>query len=235
MKNMKIDGVATFDGGEYENIQVEGVATCKGDITAKSVRIDGTFKSEGGVNTGELFCEGTAEFDGTICSGKTEIEGTFKSKGDMSGERLSCDGMADISGNIFVRQIEVDGFLHARDGDKIEAERIECDGAIHTEGQISADVVIANGIIKAKEIVGDNITLLSKMNAFVKLFIKKLSVVELIEATNITLDGINAKMVNGENIVIGPKCRIDAIDCTGTLQLDPSARIGKITGDYTRL
>jgi hypothetical protein len=58
--------------------------------------------------------------------------------------------------------------------------------------------------------------------------------VKLIEATTIDLSGVSAETVNGKDIIIGPNCKIDHIDCSGTLSIDRSSSVGNITGDYTK-
>lgn len=202
MQNIKIEGVGTISGGDYEMVRVDGVGKCEGNLQAQSIDINGTFKCLGAVKT-DLF---------------------------------DCDGATELRANLFAKKIIVDGSLVVKNGTKIEAEKIDCDGSIKVvDGQISADIIKSDGYIYAREIVGDQIRIHSRISRFVKWFNGSFSNVELIEATNIELRGVYAKEVNGEQIIIGPRCEIDRVDCSGTLTIDPTATVKEITGNYKML
>lgn len=107
---------------------------------------------------------------------------------------------------------------------------------IKTGGEISADKINAEGCIDADEIVGDNIRILSHWHTprllnFINRFTSK---VRVIEATTIELSGVKAETVNGRDIKIGPDCKIENIDCSGTLSVDSGSIVHNITGQYTR-
>jgi hypothetical protein len=56
------------------------------------------------------------------------------------------------------------------------------------------------------------------------------SKIDLIEATTVSIQKVHAHSVNGHDVTIGPACRIDRVDCTGTLTIDPTAEIAEIVG-----
>ncbi len=250
MSDCKMEGVSTISGGVYEKMTVEGVGTCVGDVKAEEMRIGGVFKCMGAVETGLLESDGTVEFRSSIRAKKIVADGVFAAKGDgkIEADEIRSDGVFNCAGpieaglmetggtatvrsNVRAKKLVVDGMLTAKAG-KIEADEIICGGFI-TAGEVSADRIDADGVINAKEIVGDNIVIRSRMNKVVRFFAKKFSNVELIEATTVELHGVLAKSVSGRDIVIGKNCGIDAVDCSGTLRIDPSAQVGKITGEYT--
>jgi len=45
----------------------------------------------------------------------------------------------------------------------------------------------------------------------------------LIEADEISLEATVAKMVRGKRVTIGPGCRIDQVEYTESLQIDPKS------------
>ena len=193
----KIEGIATIDGGEYENLNIDGVCTIKGDVKTKHFDVDGTTSCEGGI----------------IC------------------EHMDCDGVVSIEGNVRAEAIDIDGVVTIS-GNKLEANRIECDGVLNVDGEISADVIISDGFIKAQEIVGDDITILSKRSMMFFSFFKpkrfKYSNVRLIEATKVTLRYVHADTVSGQYVNIGPGCEIRRVDCSGELIVDPKANIEEV-------
>ncbi|MEG0702669.1 MAG: hypothetical protein RR449_03785 [Christensenella sp.] len=191
------------------------------------------FYSKGTIGTGEY---GAIKIDGVVsCTGdlKTtsiEINGVFKCHGKIETSILQCDGVAKFHSDISAAEVIVDGALKAT---RLNAEKIKCDGFITAAGEISADIVNANGCINAKEIVGDSITINSHFSKFTTFFMRKTSAIALIEATVIELRGVTAQTVNGHNIIIGPYCHINNLDCSGTLSIDRKARVKNISGEYT--
>jgi len=199
-----IDGVVTFPGGKFDDLKVNGVCTSEGSIEAVSL----------------------------------DIDGVFTAKGDVCAEKLDCDGVTTIEGNLRVKKADIDGVTSVH-GDKVEADHIVCDGVLTAANQISADIIEADGFINAKEIVGDRIVIRSfRKSTFFSLFLKikqalkdpDFSKIDLIEATTIELRGVRAKAVNGQDIIIGPACIIDRVDCSGTLAIDPGAQVGEVVG-----
>ena len=198
----RIDGVVTFPGGKYEELHVSGVCTAEGPIEADSLTIDGVFTA----------------------------------KSDVSVGKLDCDGVTTIEGNLRAKKADIDGVTTVN-GSNVEADHIKCDGVLSAKNQISADLIEAEGFINAKEIVGDRIVIRSfRKSTFFNLYLKiketfmgpDFSKIDLIEATTIELRGVRAKEVNGQNIVIGPACIIDRVDCSGALTIDADAKVGEI-------
>lgn len=197
------------------------------------------FEGVGQINGGE-FNTVTIEGVGT-CSSKIKaetinIEGVFNCSGDVEVGYLYCGGVAEFKSNIRAKRLVVEGVVSEKNFSKIEAEEIHCKGVIKTGGEISADRIYAEGCIAAKEILGDDVKINAKYHAnkIIKLFQRDKSEVDLIEATRIELSGVTAGTVNGKDIIIGPNCRIDKIDCSGTITIDRSSFVRELTGDFTR-
>lgn len=193
------------------------------------------FEGIGSAQGGEydlVSVEGLCTCYGDIKAREITIEGIFHGKGAIETGSFDCTGVAEVDGDIRARQMNVSGVVSVKHGTKVEAEVIECDGTINIDGELSADKVKANGFINATEIVGDVVEINSEFGGFSRIIIRKFSKIELIEATTIDIANVKAKKVSGADIVIGPKCKIDVVDCSGTLRVDPSAEIGQIIGDY---
>lgn len=221
MNDYNVEGVSKINGGVFGRMRVDGVGTCTDDVKADEMLINGVFKCLGAVEAGLLETEGTAEFRSNIRAKRLVVDGvlTVKADGKIKSEQITCNGVITVRGNGI-----------------IEADDIKCDGVI-TANEISADVIYADGVINAKEITGDKITIRSRNHTIDKIarfFWKRFSNVELIEATTIDLRGVIAKSVNGRDIVIGPGCSIDTLDCSGTLIIDKTAEVRNITGEYTK-
>lgn len=199
MENGRVDGVVSFAGGVYGDLNINGVVT----------------------------------IDGPLEAGKLDVDGVVNARSDISCQLFNCDGVATIDGNLRTSLIDIDGVVTIH-GSKVEADRIMCDGVLSTEGQVSADNIDANGIINASEIVGDRISIQSFKKSFLfDVWVKlneafgsrSVSRINLIEATTINLRGVHAHTVSGHDVTIGPKCKIDTVDASGTLYIDSEAEV----------
>lgn len=102
------------------------------------------------------------------------------------------------------------------------------EGLISVNGAISADLIDSDGMVCADSIVGDTVNIRSAAGRFVKWIMAKKSTVRLIEAANVTISKLDAETVNGENVTIGPKCRVKTVDCSDNLTIDPTAVVETI-------
>jgi len=247
MQDIHIDSVGEFPAGEYGTVEVDGVAKCAGPIAAQSFTVDGVCNCLDSVRADSISVDGALNCAGRLDAGEMEVDGAAKLKSDAGIERLSVDGALTIEGALLEStQIECDGAITVEG--QVAAERVEVDGVLRVKGQLSADTVQVDGVVHAGEIVGDHVEIHSvSVGGSVLSFLSDLSRhipvqagragapsrAGLIEATTISLTGVSARVVNGTDITIGPCCVIDALDCNGTLRLDPTAVVKNITGEYT--
>jgi cytoskeletal protein CcmA (bactofilin family) len=205
---------------------------------ARRGRLDGVMTIPGGV-FGDLDIDGVVTVDGDLEAALLDIDGVFTCTGSIKADTLDCDGIATVEGDLRVRTADIDGVL-ALKGSKVEADSITCDGVLSVPGQLSADVIEADGFLNAHEIVGDRVSIgsLRKSYVLIKLWrrakeavgIDDFSKVDLIEATTVSIQGVHARSVNGHDVTIGRACKVDRVDCTGTLVIDPTAEVGEVVG-----
>lgn len=204
MENGRVDGVISFPGGVYSDLNINGVATAEGPLEA----------------------------------GKLDIDGVFNARSDVSCQSINATGVVTIDGNLRTKHADIAGVVSVHGG-KVEADRIVCDGVLSADGQVSADRIDSQGFINAKEIVGDNISIQSyTRSVFFKMWVRlkeavgshDYSKVDLIEATTINLRGVHAHMVSGQDITIGPGCKIDKVDASGRLDIDQDAEVAVVVG-----
>lgn len=183
---------------------------------------------------GTVSVEGMAKCVGDLIAATLSVQGVLRCNGSIHTGTFDCEGMAKIQGNIHADKIVIAGILTVSGGKKIEANKIVCEGIIRFDGELSADHIDSDGLISADSIVGDFIRIRSRSNRFLSLFQSKHSNIRLIEATTIDLRGVIANTVNGKDIYIDRGCRIENLDCSGTLYIDRDAWVGTVTGDYTK-
>jgi cytoskeletal protein CcmA (bactofilin family) len=213
-------------------------STSKRTGSTGTCKLDGVMTIPGGV-FGNLDIDGVVTIDGNLEAAHLDIDGVFTCRGSIKADSLDCDGVASIEGNLRAKTADIDGVLTLK-GSKVEADFITCDGVLSISGQVSADVIEADGFLNAREIVGDRVTIGSFRKSFflVKLWrsakeaigINDFSKIDLIEATTVSIQGVHAQSVNGHDVTIGRGCKIDRVDCTGTLTIDPAAEVAEIVG-----
>lgn len=195
--------------------------------------IDGVASVNGG-EFGKISIDGVGKCSGNIKAETVEIDGIFTCDGSIAAQRIKCDGKAEVYSNIKAKELNVDGMLRVMGSEgKIEADEITCDGYISADMEINADKIVVNGHLRAREIVGDSVSIktsASKLSRFIR---RKFSEIDAIEATEIVLAGVIASNVSGENISIGPLCEVENLECSGTLFIDEDANVNNISGDYT--
>lgn len=198
----------------------------------QNLNIDGAGSIDGG-EYGIVKIDGMATCSGALSAESVHVDGMFKCKGSLSVEHFHCDGMARIEGNVKAGKIVADGMLAIKGGTKIEADEIDCDGMIKISGEISADRIVSDGCIDAEEITGDSIVIHSHRHFYIPFFWTARSRITLIEATTVELRGVIAASVNGKDVRIERGCRIESVDCSGTLWISPWARVKNVSGNYT--
>lgn len=194
------------------------------------IHIDGISTLQGG-SYGKVSLDGVVKCREPLQAEELHIDGIFRCEAGIQTGVFDCDGIAKLNGDVKAASFKIDGMLKITGGTRLEADSINCDGMIRINGEISADTIRADGYISADEIVGDDIRIHS---CAPRLFRRKKSRIKLIEATTVELRGVTADTVNGKDIIIGPRCRIGQVDCSGTLQVDRRAKVGNISGTHER-
>ncbi|MCL2860266.1 MAG: hypothetical protein FWF46_06930 [Oscillospiraceae bacterium] len=198
-------------------------------INMDSVKISGVTQIAGGKYK-DIFVKGICTCAENLEVGKVTVGGILKTSGALEADTIECSGIIEIKSSVRAKEIKLEGIISG--ATKVEANNINGKGFINSNGEISADIIDIEGILEAKEIVGDNITIKPYGEDILSKMFKKFSKLEFIEATTIHLVRTYAKSVSGKDITIGPKCKIENIDCNGTLSIDNTATVKNITGDY---
>lgn len=240
-EDTEISGAVKADGdARVDDLTVNGAFSVDGALTAGDTEINGKVKAEYNAKIEDLSVYGEFYVGGSLEASVVAVDGNLNVQHAANFGTLSCGGYMQIREGLFVKAgATVDGT--AKITGNFEAECIDADGILAVTGQISADQVTINGSVRADEIVGDyvELSLGEPRNWFANLFGKSFSgswsrddqnenCANLIEATTVVLENVRVGMVNGENVTIGPNCRVDRVGCSGTLEIDPSSTVGEI-------
>lgn len=201
MQNGRVDGVVSFPGGVYGDLNINGVATAEGPIETLNLDISGVFNARSDVHCQELITTGVVTIDNNLRAKTVKIDGVVTVHGNkVEADRIVCEGVLTASGQISADFIDAQGFINAPEivGD-------------HLSIQSRSRSFFFKMWVKIKEAVGSTH-----------------SKVGLIEATTINLRGVHAHTVSGQDITIGPDCFIDRVEASGKLFIDNEAEVTEV-------
>ncbi|MDQ6423356.1 FapA family protein [Paenibacillus sp. LHD-117] len=219
LPNLTMSGWSRANGGEYGNVQIDGVAKVAGNLSAAyGIRAQGVVNVGGNVYAPELRCEGKVTVDGGMIS-----------------RTVYLDGMLKVSGRIEADSLKLDGFLTA--GSDIEAETFIGRGVVKTDGLLNAGTVelgLAHKTSKVREIGGETVIVRrlggsrwSWLWSWALPSSESRLDAELIEGDIVRLEYTHAAVVRGGQIVIGKGCKIGKAEYKMRLTVHPEGVVDK--------
>jgi cytoskeletal protein CcmA (bactofilin family) len=133
-----------------------------------------------------------------------------------------------VSGNIKGEELKVQGSIVV--GGDCEVETFKAEGQFTVSGLLSAEHIDIQtyGECKAGEIGGQTIRVREKTDLLLGLIKTVKSVkleTDLIEGDHIELENTKAKIVRGNQIIIGKNCEIDLVEYKESYQLEKNGRV----------
>jgi cytoskeletal protein CcmA (bactofilin family) len=236
--DIKINGSGSAGGGTYNSVIIKGSGRIGGDLKCNIFNIGGTGTVEGNLETADGKINGTGTIEGDLNAEKFKINGSGKISGSVSGTDFAVSGSGTVGKNVEVQNIKIEG--STKIGQDCNAEVFTSDGAFEIGGLLNADEVnirLYGFKSKAREIGGGKITVslgpshgLNFIKTIVSIgILNPLLEVESIEGDEITLENTTAKIVRGNNVVIGDGCDIGAVEYKGNYVRNGDARVGTET------
>lgn len=234
--NAVISGSGQLSGGNYEFVTISGSGVVNGDIVAADVKISGSAKFRGNVSAREVKVSGSARIKGSVEAGEVKFSGSGAVDGHLHAQSIHSSGSLSCKDAIRSEKIKISGHLSA-DGD-VEAESFKSSGGFKIKGLLNASQIHVrmNGMSYAREIGGDRIEVeVAPFNFFWRTLIRAAQLFgwgsrlglrsELIEGTDVTLEWTEARVVRGQRVGIGPGCRIDLVEYSDSIFIDPEAEV----------
>jgi cytoskeletal protein CcmA (bactofilin family) len=227
-RDLIINGIGSTNGGHFDTVKLNGNGTINGEVVCTNFESNGT----GMVN-------------GSLSASSARISGNGKINGNLETKALNIEGRGSIKGTTNVKKLKVSG--KGLFGGNVKAEEIKLNGTANIEGNCETDIFIAEGQFtvggllsgdeinihmfgesKAKEIGGQTIKVKQKSGTLLKMIKNVFPVgleVEGIEGDNIEIEFTKADFVRGHHIKIGPNCKINLVEYSGTFTLDKSSEV----------
>lgn len=225
MGNLVINGVASSNGGTFDDVIVNGKGTVNSEIKCKNLESNGIAVFKGNIVSQNATVNGTATFHGSLSSKSMEVSGSAKFLDDVLAENLHVSGNAKFGSKVKGTEILLEGNVSVA-GD-CEAEEINIHGTVKMEGELNAEKIEMNPLWRCfiREMGGQQITVkkVHSISSWLKPFTPTGLKVDSIEGDDIVLEMTTAKVVRGARVKIGPKCEIDLVEYKDTFEKDSSA------------
>lgn len=215
--DLRINGLGSSSGGNYEFVQINGKGEINGDLKCSELQINGMGCIHGNVSAGVV-----------RVAGKSEINGNLK------GEEIVIDGMTEIGGAISADKIDNRGMLKVNKDCGSETFRSQggfAIGGLLNAGKIDVELYVAS---KAREIGGEEIDIRAGDAFGFKKFLSSIFpalqfnrglFAETIEGDNVYLENATVKVVRGGDVNIGPGCQIETVEYKKSFHKDSNATV----------
>lgn len=236
-RDLKIMGSSRADGGVYDKVSIMGDGSVHGDVDCSQFSCAGSAHIEGSVKSGEMKIRGTSQVNGNVNVNKLSIQGQGEIRGSMRAGEANIGGMANIGRNLQGDRLSLKGSATVQ-GD-CEFESITANGSLQVEGLLNAGSLDLRlqWPCRAREIGGDTIKIrrgsgLGNLLGFLPgLFHTapdaRMSA-DLIEGDHIELEHTTARIVRGNDVVIGPGCDIGQVEYRRQLHRHPDCTVHHI-------
>lgn len=216
-KNLLITGSSSATGGVYHRIHIVGEGEIDGDLVCTRLKCVGTLEIEGSLKSGAVNVVGTCTLSGNLDADSMKVSGTVAIGGAVRLKELRCSGTIEASGNLISEQLVLKGEMKT-DGD-CEAEVFNAHGMFRIGGLLNAGTLDIKLHVDcaAREIGGERIrvtraSLFNPFSFFFKPSPHALLTVDVIEGDHVHLMNTKAKVVRGNNVIIGSGCEIGLVE-----------------------
>ncbi len=230
MKILKLSGKSEFAGGVYDEVAVSGSSRTGGDLEAAAVSIAGSCMMEGAVKAGTFAASGAFEVGRDLVAQTLCGSGTGGIGGDLLADTLKFSGRLIAGGTLKAREAAISGFAEC--GGNLEADQLQLSGAFNVGGSVSGQriQIALAGRSRASEIVAPEIVVRRaswrwRMLDFAWPRAHALLAAETVEGESVHLEATRAGTVRGRQVTIGPGCRIEVVEYSESLHIDPQADV----------
>lgn len=193
--------------------KVYGSQTCRGDMEASSVEVLGHLHVRGKLAAARLKLRGECSVAQSCITQELYSFGSLRT-GSLQAGKAAVSGYLSVASSAHAEEFRADG--------AVRIGRLSCTASIHIE---------LGSLCRIRHITcegGITITPSSRlMNLPMRPF-RKLSC-ETIEGAGITLYRTQADLVCGQNVTLGPGCKIGEVRYRDRLTLHPQSQVGTIT------
>ena len=233
LPSVRVSGSGVVAGGVYDVVHGSGSVKCDGDITAREIRASGSIRIDGSVRSQEFESSGSASIRGGVAAENFSVSGSCTIDGALAVRQTAhASGSMKVAGAVTGEEVEGAGSL--RCNDSISLEGLHWRGALSCPGLVTADSIriSLHGTSTIGELAGARIeiSLGSSLGILSEIFgvvrDHRLNVDE-VSGDVVRLEHTTAKIVRGDEVIIGPKSRIQRVEYRGSLTIDPTSEVAE--------
>ncbi|MHB8126558.1 MAG: hypothetical protein ACYDEJ_13135 [Desulfitobacteriaceae bacterium] len=207
--NVTIMGESFLSGGGYGTVKIMGNASAQEDMEVEKIKV-----------------LGSAEFR-SLKAGEIKVTGSARFTGLLNVTTLNITGSADTSAPVKAQDIKVFGSLTAKE--EVSAERFLAKGAFELTSLNANDVIIELAETCRVGEIGAETVKVRPISMFRLGFLgfnhNKNLLADTIEADHIELSNTTARIVKGNQVIIGPGCEIGTVEYKDSLEIDRNSTI----------
>lgn len=219
-----MNGAGSSGGGLFDRVVINGSGKITGDVECEVFQLNGSGYVDGNLKTDEGRMNGAGTIEGDLTARVFKVGGSGRIAGGVTAEELTVSGSGNIGKGITAQSVKVEGTVKiAQD---CSAEIFVADGGFEIFGLLNADDITIRlyGLkSKAREIGGGRIRVsvgpahgLGVIKTILSMgILNPVLEADVIEGDEITLENTTAKIVRGNNVVIGNGCDIGTVEYTG--------------------
>ncbi len=196
-----------------QDLKMDGVTSCNGG-TYGDAHITGVNKIHGDLTCNSLHIEGVSTIVGQLTTGPAHLAGTCKVSGSVKTEDFSFYGVVTVNGDM-------------------QCETLTAEGALDVSGALNAEDIrlVMSHSSQVREVYGHSFSLicihgsvwLSLLRARRQGFTS-----ELVECDEVSVEHSQIKTLRGARVRVGPKCRIELLEYSESLDVDKTSVVDKI-------
>lgn len=225
LRSVKVSGSAVVAGGQYDEVRGSGSVRIDGALSARYFHVSGSTKGHGAIEVAVCETSGSLHVDGRLLVGELRASGSVKISGDVEiRSRGTTSGSLTVGGALRGQSGKGTGSLKV--GREVALEQLSWAGAITCTGLVSADVVElrVGGESRIGELAGSSIQVSPggwRIGRHPRLIVGEVS------GDDVSLENTEAKLVRGDRVTIGPRCRVERLEYREHLQVDQDATVGE--------
>ncbi len=223
-----IAGSGTVENVKGEYLKISGSGKVEGDVDVREVKIAGSAKIEGDVRAEKVNCAGSCKIEGDLKAREVKVAGAMSIEGRMESDLIYFSGGIKVKGDINSKLLKSAGGTKC-EGRITAEERIEMGGSISAEavetpaftgkGSMKVDGPVKcrnfrlemKGSSSAESITSAKVEIISGSSKGIisRIFGKGGSMkAKRIKGKTVHIENTVADVVEGENVNIGPGCRV---------------------------
>jgi len=223
--NLKISGSGSVSGGDYDKIEISGTGDIDGDVRANEIEVSGSADFKGNIQAKKVEAGGSLKMQGLLTADIVHSSGSIKVTGKLQTKEFHSSGSASFE-NLDADTVTSSGSISALQD--ITADYFSSTGKFEIGGTLKADKIEVKlaGDSSAKTVKGKVIEV-RQYSSLVSKVVKSFLTADKIQGDELYLENVNAKLVKGKTVKIGPRCNIDVVEYKDTVSVDPQSRVGK--------